>query len=273
MELKIMANQLNYSIPIVNTPQMSLNFGRMESDLMVVDHELQIENQSILSGRTFNQLQTISSIELSMTSDDFQRVWRTLLLRRGQDVNEFAKGVRPTSLIDIPKVILLPAPLADTLSQIGNYNSNATGHNHHVTIPNKPKKDPPSFWSIDDDLFDDWSNMCGRLQHHYVMKAFPEQSESNARPLLLTKLEVERVPAAANAAPEDVPDATGYYRVKSYTNETSPTDALIRMINEDLFVERAEWTAASSHLYMTPRLRRAQIVSAYVGSYVLDSNS
>lgn len=253
------------AIPILNQPAMTLNFGRMDSDYTVVDHTLQIENQDTLSGKTYDMIKQISSIELNMTKEQFQQLWKTLLLKRAQDVYEMEKQVQAPNKLDINSTTIVPAPLADIATALGSYDSTVTGHTHHIVPPAIQAENAPPYANVDDELITEWTQLCSRQQHHYTMKVFPEHNESENRPLVLTYVE-ETQALVQHSKPRKI-------RIKAYTNEPTPTDALLRSVNDDLFREEGEWTAINCSFYMTPSFNQTQVIDSYVGAYVLDSNA
>ncbi|KAL1447175.1 hypothetical protein WDU94_015608, partial [Cyamophila willieti] len=66
--------------------------------------------QVLLPTAVYRQLTTV---ELDINEDNFIRMWKTLLLKRAQDVHERAKHVRPANHIRLSSQIICPAPLAD----------------------------------------------------------------------------------------------------------------------------------------------------------------
>lgn len=252
-------------IPALNNAQMKLNFGRMDSDYTIVDHSIPITNQDTLSGAVFNQMRYISNIELNMTEEQFRQVWKTLILKRVQDVFTTSKGTEPANLLEMDNTTIVPAPLADLLSALGTFTSDVTGHHHHIIPVARPAKDTPAFWGYDDELLHQWSILCGRMQHLYSMKVFPEDNDVDKRPLTLTMVHT----------PIRVEGQVGplLRRIKAYTDEPTANDALIRAVNDNLFTEEGEWTANLSHLIMTPLFNVNQVVDTYVSSYVLGNNA
>lgn len=257
------------AIPLLNQPQMSLNFGRMDSDLTIVDHVVQIENQNTLSALVYNQFRSISSIELTITEEHFKQIWKTILLSRVQKVLEREKQKKEDEHLDIDETIIMPAPLADTVSALGSFDSTASGHIHHIIPPpvplvnRVPVQEP--YRVIDDEILCDWSQVCARMQHHYTMKTMPDPDDYEKRPIVLTYVEQTQAPVA-HTKPRLI-------RIKSYTNEPTPNEALIRTVNDDLFVSANEWTASRCSFYMTPTINQQQITATYVGAYVLESNA
>lgn len=251
------------AIPILNQPAITLGFGKMDSDYTVVDHTLQVANQDTLSGAVYEQLRMISSIELNMTKPHFIKVWKQILLKRAQDLYEMEKQVKPEHRLDINPTNVVPAPLADISTALGSFQSAVTGHDHHIIPPAFAEND--DLWDIDDELFNDWQILCSRIQHHYKMKIPPAEFESDHRPIALTYVAETRA-AVQHIRPRMI-------RIKAYTNEPTPTDALLRSVNDDLFIEEDEWSYNHAHLFMSPEFNQLQVVNTYVGSYVLDSNA
>lgn len=173
------------------------------------------------------------------------------------------KQVRANHFIDLDSTTIVPAPLADLLSQIGSFESNATGHHHHIIAPERPAAYQNTYWEVDEDLLSDWSALCARTQHHYAMKCFPKEDDYEKRPIVLTYIENQPAPRADT-----------HVRIKAYTSEPQANDALIRLVNDDIFAARNdEFTAGNSHYYMTPSVQRNQVLNTYVGGYVLRNNA
>lgn len=62
-------------------------------------------------------------------------------------------------------------------------------------------------------------------------------------------------------------------KVKAYTNEPTPTDAALRLINDDLFRAHNIYNFDNCKLSMTCWTNAADMLDEYVGSYVLKSNA
>lgn len=257
------------AIPLLNQPQQTLNFGRMDSDLTVVDHVVQIENQNTLSALVYSQLRAISSIELTITEAHFKQIWKTIMLSRVQSTQEREKQRKEDDNLDLDETLIMPAPLADTVSALGSFDSAVTGHVHHIIPPPIPivngSEVSEPFRQLDDEILCDWSQVCARMQHHYSMKTMPDPNDYEKRPIVLTTVE-ETQAAVAHSKPRLI-------RIKSYTNEPTPNEAIIRTVNDDLFVSENEWQARRCSFYMTPTINQQQIIATYVGAYVLESNA
>lgn len=93
----------------------------------------------------------------------------------------------------------------------------------------------------------------------YLLREFPSPADFDGRPLVFTTIVDE--------------DANTTRSVYGYTNEPTPSDALVRCAHDELFVEANGITSDASSYVLVQRQHRDTIVGAYVGSYVLDSNS
>lgn len=104
-----------------------MNFGRLDSDYTIVDHAVNINGQDTLPGMTYDQQSELTTIDLPIDRLMFIRVWKTLILKRLQDVFEQEKRVRAQHFVRLARNQLLPAPLADLLYALGSFHSPATG--------------------------------------------------------------------------------------------------------------------------------------------------
>lgn len=246
------------TIPILKNPHLSLTFGRMDSDYTVIDHPVQIANQDTLSGETYDQLQAISSIDLNMNRENFIRMWKTLILKRTQDIYEIEKNIRSDHFIRLTRTISLPAPLGDLLATLGSFHSSATGHFHHVTPPPRPAE-PETFWTVDNQIVISWNMLMARMQNLYLMKEFPSPREVDNRPITLIRRNF-----TANAQ---------MLQLKANTNEAKLIDGFIVAVNDELFPDLGMFTLANAALTVTPRFHVPSVRGAYIGAYVLDSNA
>lgn len=196
----------------------ALIFGRMDSDFTIVDVTLMINNQDTLSGLTYDQLESLTTTALPINRVNFIRMWKTILLKRVMDVFEGEKHRRAEHFVRLNRNLILPAPLADTIYSIGAYTSYANGTVYHF-VPPARAADPEPWWTLDTTIFNAWNLTLNRLQHLFIMKTYPPLSEWDTRPLILTVLQVNGQ----------------YRRVKAVTNDPQPSDALITMLNDQLF--------------------------------------
>jgi hypothetical protein len=227
----------------------------MDSDYHVQDVTLSIANQNMLSGATYDQIQQLITVDLPITRDNFIRVWKTLILKRCQDVFEQEKHHRADHFIRINRNILVPAPLSDLLYMIGQHHSNVTGVIYD-SVPPAHAANPPPWWAVDNDLVQQWCLMVNRLKTNYLMREFPSMTDYTNKPLMLTSLH----------------DNEDLRSIKAFTNEPKPADALIRFVNDPLY-DPVPHAYDACHLRMTEQLALTTIRYCYVGAYVINSNS
>lgn len=238
-------------IPVMNMPRVAQLFNRMDRDSTNVVHVVNITNQDTLSGETYDQLQQISSVQLPITRAKFIRMWKTIILKRTQDVYESQYMVRPTEYIRLNRSIVLPATLADVVHALGSFFSTVTGRTHFIAPPARPAP-PEEFWTVDSNIVRDFIATTQYMNPCFIMKEYPSQRETDARPIMLTY----RLTQNARM------------RIKALTNEPRLSDAFIRMVNDDLFVAHGRFSAASCSLNMTPDLTPSTIRGRYIAGYV-----
>lgn len=243
-------------IRALNNPHASLQFGRMDSDYRVVDFTAQIENQNTLSAATYQAISAVTSINLDITQEQFVQMWKTILLKRVQDVYEAAKFSRPAGFVRLGRQIPIPGPLADLLHSIGHFHSNATGHNYHVIPPPAPVA-PEPWRAVNNDLLALWNREMHRVSPLYTMKEFPAMNQCGERPLVLTTRQL----------------ANDVGIIKAWTNEPKQTDAFVRLANDDLFQEHPFINFANCSLTMTGAIFTPGFVNDYAGSYILNVNA
>lgn len=161
------------------------DFGRLDSDYTVVDHAVDINGQDTLPGMVYDQMSQLTTIDLPIDRPGFIRVWKTLILKRLQDVFEQEKRVRAQHFVRLARNQLLPAPLADLLHSLGSFHSPATGVIHHMTPPAQAAA-PENWWNVDNVLFVNWLLSINRMKHLFAMKEFPMINDYETRPIMLT---------------------------------------------------------------------------------------
>lgn len=250
----------NASRPGMNIPYLSghnlMMLGRRDSDYRTRRFALQVAGQDTLSGATYDQLEQLVSVALPINRDNFIRVWKTLMLKRAQDVLERETHVRPAGYIRISGSIIIPGPLADLLYSIGRFHSSSRGFIYEVAPPDLDN--PPAGWQVmDPAIFATFQQTCHRMKHLFLMKEFPMASEFDGKPLVLTR----------------ALDANNLRSVKAYTNEPTPADCLITLVNDALFLDGNNITFDEFSLILAQGLDRMSVAYEYIGSYVLNSNS
>ena len=84
---------------------------------------------------------TTNNCWLPITLKQFIRMWRTLILKRVQDVIEKQLLARPDHFVRLSRNIMLPAPCADLLYSLRQFHSNANGLIYNISQP--ARADPP----------------------------------------------------------------------------------------------------------------------------------
>lgn len=80
-----------------------LNFGRLDSDYTIVDHAVNINGQDSLPGMVHDQMSQLTTIDLQIDRPSFIRIWKTLILKRLQDVFEQEKRVRAQHFVRLAR--------------------------------------------------------------------------------------------------------------------------------------------------------------------------
>lgn len=231
-----------------------LDFGRLDSDYHIQDIAVQISIQDSLPTVTYQQLVQLTTMDLPITLAQFVRMWKTLILKRVQDVYENEKRVRSEHYIRLHRNILVPATLGDLLYQIGAFHSPSNGIVYHLTPPLRPAN-PPSWWIIDDNILAGWIQLTIRFRDIFTMKEFPSPADYEGRAMLMTT----------------ITDEGDTRRIKSLTNDPRPVDAFIRFMNDELYDPVP--VAANAHLVITECLNLASIRASYVGKYCTGSRA
>lgn len=235
-------------------PRWTLEFGRTQSDYTVRDFKLSIDNQNSLSKATYQQIFNLSLDQLPITEDEFVRMWKTLILKRVQDVYESTKCQRSPNFVRIIRNIYLPAPLADLIYSIGSFTEDKLGIVMTMVPPDQAAK-PEPWWTADPDIIANWILLTNRIQDRFVMKEFPSNRDVEGRALVLTSRKVTH----------------NYCEVRSFTNSPTPADGMIRLLNDELFSNG--YGFADCHLKMTDQLNLTQIRYGYLQPYSTGSRA
>lgn len=248
------------SIPYLQGTALT-KFGSRATTYLVQDFAFNIDVQNTVATSTYNQMQVLVPVNFAMTLQQFIRMWKTLILKRVQDVYEREKHIRPEHYVRIDRSILVPAPLSDLMSAIGSFDSHSRGVTYHVTPPARAAQ-PPDWWTVDDNVVTLWVRLMHRMKHLYLMREYPSPADFDSRPLALTTIRTELVnnQVAARA-------------VYAYTNEPTPADALVRFVNDDMYENAHGITQANCGYIIVERSHYTAVVLSYIGSYVLNTVS
>lgn len=233
----------------------NIRFVALRNDpiMTIIIRELDINGQDTLSGITYDVLLTLTREQLRITREQFIQLWKTLLLKRSQDIYESTYKIRPQNYIRINRNLIIPATLADLLSSLGTYQSYHKGYRFDLQPPAHPVADPPRWWQPDQAIITSWYNTMNQLRGKYLWKEYPSPQHYDQGTINLCS----------------VNRANGYCMVKAYTNEAKLTDAYIAVCNDDLYGPHPIVNFDNSHLIMTERLALNTIRREYVSSYIL----
>lgn len=233
-----------------------LDFGRLDSTYRRINVTMSIDNQNTVARAVYRQMEQLCSVALLINEVNFIRMWKTLILKRVQDIYEQEKHTHAENFIRVMRNLPIPAPLADLLYALGQLHSRALGTIYDLVPPAKPAQAEP-WWTLDQDILSQWCLTLSRMSHQYMMKEFPSPVEYKDRALVMTAI-------------HDVP-LTHMRSVRAYTNEPTAADGFLRFVNDDLFTNARPYDQCD--LRIVEGLERLSILQTYAGSYVLMSNS
>ena len=231
-------------------------FGRQANTYLTYDYAVQIAGQNTISSMTYDQLEQLVNADLPINRDDFIHMWKTIILKRCQDIFEKKKYTRADHFARIDRTILTPAPLSDFLYSVGSFSSVARGIHIHMTPPAHAAP-APNWWTADNGILTNWNFLCHRMKALYTFRDYPSPTDFESRPLaLLTILDKQD-----NAVRS----------VHSYTNEPSASDAYVRFCHDELFVAYNGIANNVNTYLIVDRDHRTAIVGSYIVSYASNS--
>jgi len=226
-------------------------FGRMDSDYQVRSVTVSIDNQLTVPQAVYNQMLQLAIVDFNIDLYDFVRMWKTLILKRVQNVYARETMQRAEHSIPLSTPVVVPAPLGDLLTSLGQFKSQALGSVINIEPPNKPPE-VQAWWTVDAEILTHWIQTMSRMHSMYQMCDTPPGTDYQNKPIVLTAIR----------------DNGEFRTVKSFANEAQPVDGLIRFVNDDLFVPPFK-LYDDCDLMMTEPLYREQVVGEYVASYVI----
>lgn len=247
------------NIPWISHPRQTLNFGQLDSDYTQDALTLQLANQVNLPTAVYETISSLVTIDLGITLETFIRIWRTIMLKRAQDVAEELSGARTNNYLRFTRSIPLPGPLYDLIDGLGIYDSKIRGVTYFVNPPERPAAQAPNYWTYNVAAMQQWIREMRRIGTQYVVKDYPDKTTIHNRPLVLTTF-----------------NDTNHNETRliyGYTNEPTKNDALIRFVNDDLFDQHEYVTFANSHTRLSRKTDISAVRADYVASYDLESNS
>lgn len=244
------------TIPALASPNITYGFGRMDSDQFPVSRVLEITGQDTLSGMTFNTIFQMSTVQFEIGQEAFTRVWKTLLLKRAQDVLETVHGQPAPNRIMVDDYIKVPGPLYHTLDALGTYHSNVDGIHYTVVPPAIPAVDPPDYWVVDEELIENWSRLISRSHSKFEFFTLPAPDDIYDRSILLTSSQADGQ----------------YISGRAFTNETKPEDTVLALVNDNLFTP-GHITFDNCQYNTAKQCHAATLRTSFVDSFALTSTS
>lgn len=220
---------------------------------------LNIAAQKGLPQATYNFLSTLTSMDMIITQQQFTRVWRSILLRRAQEVQSRTTCKRVENMIplNVPGM-LVPAPLSDLLHSIGRFHSTATGVIHQTFAPEKPSTGPiEDWWTIDTEILCSWIRMIHIFKNKFVMKEAPLATDFENRPLMMTQIKVTKC---------------GMVQCMSKTNEIGLTDGYVHMVNDPLY-DPSIYAFEDCHLIVSSPVNQDSLRTEYLSSYIINEEA
>lgn len=250
------------AIPYLNVTKYNPSTGRNDlvhppaiaNDYAVVDVTVNIEDQNSVSGAVFDQLDVLSKDQsLPISRNEFIQMWKTLILKRVQDVYEEFKKIKCEHRVYIAPDFQVPAPLYDVLNSLGNFDSAGRGLSFHINPPEYEEEDTPEWWTVDKDIVKNWIQTMALIKSQYSIKSSPAIDAVGGSTLMITAIK----------------DADGMRTVKAYTNEFQFQHAFVRFVNDDLFEEDEMLRYDNCHILAYGTKQYKSVVLDYIGAYVV----
>lgn len=223
-------------------------YGHIAHTFSIQDHTVRISNQDTLPNALWHMFSVHCPIDLPITQANFCRVWKTIILKRIQDVYELEKSRRADHFIRISRNVNLPAPLADLLYTLGQYYDPQEDIMHHLVPPAHPAQ-PEPWRSVDADILTQWNETITLLTPYFIMKEYPPMSIYQGTPIMFTT----------------VVDTGNLRAVKARFNGPTPSDAYIRLVNDELFEQ--PYATAACHFTLVSPQRRSETIDLYLEKY------
>lgn len=244
------------AIPFL-TGSVATPLSALASDYHVQEVVLDPAAQTRCAEATYETMQQLVNVDLAITQAPFTRMWRTLILKRSQDVYEKFRNRRAANYVRLGVNTLVPAPLGDVLYGLGSFYHADTGIRYYTGPPAQPA-DVPNWWVLDNAAQNAWDVTMARLSHQYLMREFPAHLDHKGRTLFFCSRQLL--------------DDDANVSVKTHSSVIDPVDGLICGVNENLF-NPVPFPFVDSHLEVFQRLHVQSLTREYTGSYILSSNS
>lgn len=176
-------------------------------------------------------------------------MWKTLILKRVQDVYTKVTKVRPTHYVRFDDMITVPAPLGDLLYSMGSYYNREEGILYTPTQPAQPAT-PEDWWTVDSTIVRQWNTTMKRFTPFYTMRQTPLKSDYDLKPLILATIS----------------DSGVLRSVRAKYSFLEMTDGLIALTHDSLYHTVIHSFDECNILVVESKCRNF-ISKAYVGSY------
>lgn len=155
------------TLPFLTASRLT-SLGRADSDYHVQDVVMSIDGQDTLPTSVYLQLAQLVNVDLDITQENFIRMWKTIILKRSQDVYEKEKHTRPNHYVRLSPLLLVPAPLGDLLYSIGQYHNVNEGVVYD-TSPLAQAAATENWWTVDAEILAQWIRTMSRMSKLYFL--------------------------------------------------------------------------------------------------------
>lgn len=245
---------VNQDPAILTVPELRLQFGRLNSTRTRVTVRINPGELSRVYAAEYQAaVHTLGGlIAVDLTEAQYIQISRTFLLKRLQDIHEHQTGIRPPAPIQLARGFEVLRPSGELLYALGPYFCDLNGKQYHLTYPAAPNVDPPAWYALDAAILGRYRLFIDLVKNRYDLITFPKMSDMNGHPLMFTRGE----------------EANDYKVVRASLNIPQPSDAFLRFVHEDGFIETAVPAFADCSLIMTESLLIDDVVQRYTHSYV-----
>lgn len=231
-------------------PHMLLDFGATRSDYTRVDFTIAIANQDTMPTAVWEQLKRLEYRNIGITQAVFTKIWKTMILKRAQDLFQQTKNRRPDNFVRVYTNLPVPKPLYDLLCAMGQCYDNTNGITYDILPPPRDAAHPQDWYELQPNELNTWVAEMRRYGRVYEMCEFPQRSDFEGR--ALQRLDIE--------------DDNALRQVKARSTIVRPSDALITFMHDAIFTAGPGF--ANCHIICTDKLHRTSVVASYVGSFV-----
>lgn len=243
-------------VPLLNSPELKLQFGRMMTRRRVVTLHINPGAITRVVNRTYQSMvRTLGGVmDAPITQVNFLRITRTLMLKRVQDIVEASTGVRPDQPIRIARTMPLPQPIGELFYAIGTYYCQWNGIKYEITS-SAPLVPPEDWRTLEPAQLANYRNFMEMTVDRYRQCPFPKLTDVIGQPLMMCVKD----------------EVNNQCQIKSPGPIPTPADAFIKFVNEE-FITDMPFAGNNCEYILTDRLYVDDVVSMYVNSYVISTH-